>query len=94
MIYLEKLLDTEPGLAMRFYCKLAQTLTELLLSTNPSDPNKKVLETPPVDRVIKEYKDKESKSEASAMVDKFLETKFGLKDEVVIKGNSQINASI
>jgi hypothetical protein len=36
MTDVNKMLEREPGLAMRFYSKLAQRLAELLLSIHPS----------------------------------------------------------
>jgi hypothetical protein len=76
---LGRLLETEAGLAMRFYTKLAQKLAESLLSTNPSD-NKKApkLEEPTGSATF----------ETVSAFDKILETKFGLKDEFVIKGRA------
>lgn len=74
------LLDAEPGLAMRFYCKLAQKLAEILLSTNPSDKKPNKIEKPK----------STTKFETLHSSDKILETKFGLKDEVVVKGRKDI----
>ena len=45
MTYVEKLLENEPGLAMRFYCRLAQRLAEALLTTNPNQ-NKAIPNVP------------------------------------------------
>ena len=34
--HIEKLLESEPGLALRFYCRISRNLAEILLSMNPA----------------------------------------------------------